>query len=106
MPISCCRSLRVSNQIAFADWLVLRASAPAKVDSPTRLSYAFDSLSLTILGLTLLLPFVRGGGWTQAVSAGSEAGQRWRIMQNSQGDTLVFVYLDWSSCTWTDDDLR
>lgn len=57
-----------------------------------RIEYAFDSFYL-VLGGSLRLDLsaiVRGGGWTEACYLSEDM----RIMNNSQGDTLVFVRAD------------
>eukprot|EP00199_Chlamydomonas_sp_CCMP681_P005443 CAMPEP_0119113856 /NCGR_PEP_ID=MMETSP1180-20130426/45387_1 /TAXON_ID=3052 ORGANISM="Chlamydomonas cf sp, Strain CCMP681" /NCGR_SAMPLE_ID=MMETSP1180 /ASSEMBLY_ACC=CAM_ASM_000741 /LENGTH=234 /DNA_ID=CAMNT_0007102121 /DNA_START=67 /DNA_END=771 /DNA_ORIENTATION=- len=78
---------RVTNDIEFSKWLKIQATAPLTVDSKARISYVFDALFLQILGVRLQIPFVRGGGWTEAVYCSNAV----RVMRNSQKDTLVFV---------------
>lgn len=52
-----------------------------------RIEYKFDSFTLILLGLRISLDaIVRGGGWTEACYCTPSI----RIMENSQGDTLVF----------------
>mmetsp|Transcript_18575 Transcript_18575/g.47026 ORF Transcript_18575/g.47026 Transcript_18575/m.47026 type:complete len:218 (+) Transcript_18575:72-725(+) len=78
---------RVTNRIQLAANSALQASAPMRAVNNSRIEYAFDTLTLTLFGLNLdLSSIVRGGGWTEAVFC----SQDMRVMENSQGDTLVF----------------
>jgi len=80
---------RVTNCIQFAKFGAgIKATAPLTVQSSSRIQYTFDGLSLLLLKRELPFPFFpRAGGWTEAVYLDADI----RVMQNSQGDTLVFV---------------
>ncbi|KAL6757814.1 hypothetical protein V8C86DRAFT_1612317 [Haematococcus lacustris] len=83
------QSMRVTNRILFS-WppsSSLSASAPCSLPQPMRLRYKFDTLELQLWGRSLRVPFVVGGGWTQA----HYCSPTMRVMNNSLGDTLVFV---------------
>ena len=80
---------RVTNRIAWRLGLQLAAGAPARSSMPQRLSYRFDTLTLSAAGRQLFAFRLgeRGpGGWSDTVYVDLDT----RIARNSRGDLLVF----------------